>query len=201
MKKFENSEKIEKIFGVQRIGAAFVLDGLPSSEQNRYAQENLTRSCGAAEDVREVLKISLRPLRSLRLKILCGRGLPSAGSSVCVSGSKRNYVRFANSVTAFHFINQSVKIRLIRKIRVRTAPLTTNEERGAPLLPTAYCLLPHPILHPYLLLVELFQVRGHVRNGMFNQRVHNKRVQIRDEQGVLLRQAPQGVVAVAPMPG
>ena len=34
------------------------------------ARKNLTRSCGAAEDVREVLKISLRSLRPLRLKTL-----------------------------------------------------------------------------------------------------------------------------------
>ena len=196
MKKFENSEKIEKIFEVRRLGAAFVLDGLPSSEQNRRAPENLTRSCGAAENVREVLKISLR---SLRLKILCGRGLPSAGSSVCVSGSKPNYVRFANSVTAFHFINQSVKIRLIRKIRVRTVPLTTIGEREAPTPHSS--LLTNPVPHPYLLLVERFQVRGYVCNGMFNQGVHNKCVKIRNEQGILLRQLRDGVAAVAPMPG
>ena len=81
-----------KIFGVRRLGAAFVLDGLPSrpfyfsiklrltikailfikkarvpltlpSRTPKY----LTRRCGGAEDVREVLKISLR---SLRLKII-----------------------------------------------------------------------------------------------------------------------------------
>ena len=32
-----------------------------------------------------------------------GRHVREPGSTVCVCGSKRNYVRFANSVTAFHF--------------------------------------------------------------------------------------------------
>ena len=42
----------------------------PGSRAFRPPKKSLTRRCGAAEDVREVLKIPLRSLRSLRLKIL-----------------------------------------------------------------------------------------------------------------------------------
>ena len=54
-------------------------DGPSFSQNNRSAGsrrckllEKLTRSRGDAEDAREVLKLALRSLRSLRLKILCG---------------------------------------------------------------------------------------------------------------------------------
>jgi hypothetical protein len=38
-----------------------------------------------------------------------GRNARESGSTVCVNDSKRNFIRYANSVTAFHFFaNQSV---------------------------------------------------------------------------------------------
>ncbi|MBR0236640.1 MAG: hypothetical protein IJQ39_00975 [Thermoguttaceae bacterium] len=105
----------------------------PTGEQNdrrawlHKLSENLTRRRGGAEDVREVLKISLRslwliipsasfardPERELAAAFCYARfelfGSPSAN---CV-------IPLAALASLPPSINQSAKIRLIRKIRVR----------------------------------------------------------------------------------
>ena len=78
---------------------------------------------------------------------LCGRGLPRAGLSVAIARDKRFVRLTANCVIPLAAltslppsINQSVKIRLIRQIRKRTAPRKTNGVRLRQLL------TPHPSL-------------------------------------------------------
>ena len=84
----------------------------------RDARANLTRRCGGAEDVREVLKISLRPLRSLRLKYLWRpRQTPSRGRFWL---TQYGISPFEQSVTTFASLTPlppSINLRTSRTLR------------------------------------------------------------------------------------
>ena len=124
-----------------------------NGEQNVSPPEKLTRSRGNAEDVREVLKISLRTSRTLReasfadfvrrLEKTFGRqqagslfrevfsslmrGKPFLKKRFFPSNSPflKTLVRGENSVGTTN--NQSAPIRLIRKIRERVDPHKTTD--------------------------------------------------------------------------
>ncbi len=84
--------------------------GLRKRPGKSHAEPRSRGGCSRSCKKRRAGNVSSRAKRTAT-RLGCGRGLPRAGSSMCASGSKRNFVRFALSVTAFQRLVNSIRYR------------------------------------------------------------------------------------------